>query len=153
MAKQCVWFLAVIAVVLFAGCENKELIQCQQDSQALQSKFEKVQENTGEVMSGLIESSNACKNQIKSLEGAVASAKSDLLKSKKRNKDCQGQIGQLKGHIAELEKQLGQLKTKTQEAQTFLQSILAENEKLKAQIKELKAQQAKADEAASQEIE
>lgn len=144
MAKRYVVWLSVVSIVLFAGCENKELIQCQQDQQALKTKFDSAQKNTEKMVTTLIEASQLEQVKVKSLEEQVAAANDNLLKSQSKAKKSQAEISQLTKRIGDQKKQLDQLQAKTQEAQTFLQSVLAENEKLKAQIQELQAQQAKA---------
>lgn len=155
----------ILGFVFLLGCENKQLIQCQQDLAATQKKLEKAQNDnvaekkTSEQMlsSLMIQQQEDVEKLKKQIEQARLDEKAkheQALKSAyaKQNEltrsilQLQGTVRQFKTkqnklalQLAEAEKQAKENEKKIKNSGEMLQALAAENSKLKVENKKLKA--------------
>ena len=127
MRRPIVW-AAIIALIMMAGCQNQELLRCQQEKQDLQAQVEKLQEDLINSMTvfnemlGLVETQN--KKLQKDLDAAVEQTRAEVeaqftetVNTLRRQLDeknqalllAQKEIKKLKALIKELEKKIKRL--------------------------------------------
>ena len=106
MKKQVVvWFLAV-ALLFLAGCENKELIQCQQDNIALKTKIEQNHESSVEMITQLVTKASQDQDKIAKIAEQLEVQKAKSQKISQESNDKSNRIGKLKLQVVELNMQL-----------------------------------------------
>ncbi len=132
--------LLVTGLMLLAGCQNKELIQCQADNDQLKTDLEQQKASTSELMDLSIkdtEEMNALKAKADAdLQASKEAHKQDVQKldnSIKALLKTEGEKKQLEAKVADLEKALTN-------AADMTKAQADENTQLKAKIADLETQ-------------
>jgi hypothetical protein len=147
MKKQVVvWFLAV-ALLFLAGCENKELIQCQQDNIALKTKIEQNHESSVEMITQLVTKASQDQDKIAKIAEQLEVQKAKSQKISQESNDKSNRIGKLKLQVVELNMQLAKIAEQLEVQKAKSQKISQESNdksnrigKLKLQVVELNMQ-------------
>jgi len=158
-------FVMIMGFVFLLGCENKQLIQCQQDLEETQEKLEKAQSDyaaekktSGQILSRLmLQKQEEVKNLRKQTEQARLDEKSKhetaLKNASSKQAELTQTILQLQGTVSQLQTKQNEVLLKLAEAQKqakekekkiknsgeMLRALAAENSKLKVENKKLKA--------------
>lgn len=125
---KTVSLLAVLMLaVCLAGCENSELVTCQQEQQALQTQTETLQQQLDQANTKIaaleaknIEDQNIAMQSISTMMQKQAAAdeklKGQVAESQKQTKNLKAQNRIQQQRIDELEKQIAEQKSTAQDA-------------------------------------
>jgi chromosome segregation ATPase len=147
-------FAAVLCVALLAGCENTELIRCQQDKDNLTEELNATKEeiktqkaSIDELIDMTFKDTEAHQKQIEEMEGKLQQSQAETAAVKEAQKqDRQKLENAIKAMLKveadkkALEEKVGQLEKAMENSTSILKAQADENEKLKARIAELESQ-------------
>ena len=142
--------LILSGLILIAGCENAELIQCQQEKQLLEPRITQLEEElqsersaTGQILTALAQENDSYKKQIEALSGELDAEDTKVMEN--RRNDRMKLEESLKTGLAaqqyakELQNQLTQLRQQLTDSQALLQAKDQALQVAKAQLQVLKA--------------
>lgn len=131
-------FPLVIGLVFAAGCQNKELLQCQQKQQTIEEENYKLKTSVGSLSNILKESvdkSQSLKTRIDQLtktnKDIQEKRRKDREKMQKAILSFQGKIEQLNQELKKARELAASLEQKLSQARKYQSELAAANKKLK----------------------
>ena len=143
--------LFVAVGMMMAGCQNKELLQCQQDNRQLQEEKASIEKGLKLLMQTFQDSqkqSISLEAQVNNLEAE----KSELQEKREQERVAMGKaLSALKGEAVELGKERADINKKLENMGDMTMQLAAENKELQSQIAELegKLKEQEAEEASN----
>ena len=129
-------FLMVAGLSIISGCQNKELLQCQQDNEQLNQKIKSADEIAkiqSTDISKFVKQTVLAKGKISALKEQIKKLGEKLQKHVKENQTV-AKISK------ELQKQLNTARTKIKGASDIARQLGGQNKQLQARVKQLETQ-------------
>ena len=139
--------LILAPILLAAGCQNEELIQCQQDKTHLETELQDLQQQaggTGEMLALVLDKNKACQDELAALRTDLGNThqaqQKELECARKAQARARKEAQRLQQQFTELQDQLDQSRKQLENAFDLLSAKTAEVEQLKARMAEIEAQ-------------
>lgn len=128
--------LMIVGLLIISGCQNKELLQCQQDNEQLNQKIKGADEIAD------IQSANLSKlaEQTVLAEGKINAQKEQIKKLNAKSQNQRKEKQAAAKRIKELQNQLNTAKMKSKDASDTARQLDGQNKKLQVRIKQLETQ-------------